>query len=788
MKNKIKFLISASFAIILVLSLATFVYAATPGEGYCANAEGKETNIKWQMTEDGTLTFTIDAAATGKISTTVLYNKDPVTKVVGKWNQVLPTFSSAKKVVIGDGITGIAGFIANTTLKTVELPESCVELVGTTFELCTSLTTIYVKGNEPVEGTFDLSNVTKLAKYSLDGCRAVKKIILNPAFTGEINPQVFKGTVSLTEIEIPAGVTVIKNQAFENTTALKEITVFGKETTFESDDVFATNKAFPKIKAYTGSKAEEFAKANGFTFINLETGEETKGTKETTGETTGGSNGGSTSTPTITFTPTSDPVENFTPPANATVWGHSSSNYNGKPIVNTWWVYCSDTKTLEFISATSGYNETGSIKTVDTEYNDWLEYKDEIEHIIVGDYINKVSQKAFQNLTKLKDIRLGANVTQIDPGALEGCTSLNTVWRNTTDRVEGRFDFTGIKKINNIMAGTKFTEVVLPEGFTEINVDLPVTIKTIYAYEINDSLKKYAKDNLYNLINITNPEERYDNYIEVDTSLPSCGGRCVFSFDEATGTLTVHGAGAIGDIVNYHGGGSKTQPWFSIKQKIKHVVIEDNISAIGKYAFAECKNLETVMIPDVNGFEILNAAFEGCENLKSIYRKGTEPIEGTLDLRNVPELPAWTFAYNYLIANVIVSPEVKKIGTTTFEENISLNITNIYGTPGTYAEEYAKENGKQFFDISTNTPSPITCTPPETTSDSSGSGNIDSDIQESDVTEPVTDEYADIEIIIVDDNEKSSSTSVIYIVITAVTLAVVATVLVVKIKKKSAKK
>ncbi len=787
MKNKIKLLISAAFAIILTLSLSVFAYAATPGEGYCVNLSGTETNIKWKMTEDGTLTFTVDTAATDKLASTALVNKDPVTKETGAWNRVLPTFKGAQKIIIGDGITSVTGFIAMDTLKTVELPESCVELSGTTFELCTSLSTVYVKGNEPVEGTFDLSNITKLAKYSLDGCRAVKKIILNPAFTGEINPQVFKGTISLTEIEIPAGVTVIKNQAFENTAALKVITVLGNETSFESDDVFATNKAFPKIKANAGSKAEEFAKANGYTFINLESGEETKGTKKTSGEAAGTATGTSTSAPTVTFTPTSDPIENFTPPANATIWGHSSNSYNGKPIVNTWWVYYSDTKTLEFISATSGYNETGSISTVDDEYNDWLEYKDEIEHIIVGDYINKVSQKAFQNLPKLKDIRLGATVTQIDPGALEGCTSLNTIWRNGTERVEGRLDFTGIKKINNIMAGTKFTEIVLPEGFTEINVDLPVTIKSIYAYEIDDTLKKFAKDNLFNLINITNPEERYDNYIEVDTSLPSCGGRCVFSFDAATGTLTVHGAGAIGDIINYHGGGSKTQPWFNIKQQIKHVVIEDNISAVGRYSFAECKNLETVMIPDVKGFEILNAAFEGCENLKSVYRKGTEPIEGTLDLRNVPELNAWTFAYNYLIANVIIGPDVEKIGTTIFEENLSLNLTNIYGTPGTYAEEYAKENGKQFFDIASNTPSPITCTPPETTADSSEVGSIVSDTGEASVTEPVTDEYDNIEIIIVE-KESSGVSTAVYIAVAAVAASVVAAAIIVIIKKKSVKK
>ena len=49
-------------------------------------------------------------------------------------------------------------------------------------------------------------------------------------------------------------------------------------------------------------EACEFAKANGYTFIDLETGETTKGTKTTVGDSTGGSSGstsaGSTSTST----------------------------------------------------------------------------------------------------------------------------------------------------------------------------------------------------------------------------------------------------------------------------------------------------------------------------------------------------------------------------------------------------------------------------------------------------------------------------------------------------------
>ncbi len=183
----------------------------------------------------------------------------------------------------------------------------------------------------------------------------------------------------------------------------------------------------------------------------------------------------------------------------------------------------------------------------------------------------------------------------------------------------------------------------------------------------------------------------------------SCGENAYFSFDEATVTLTVSGEGAIYDITNYHGGGKVNSPWYSIKSQIKHVIIKNGITAIGKYAFAECTALETVQIPSTDGFIILNSAFEACPKLTTIYRYGTEPIRGTLDLRNVHEINPWTFAYDNAFTNVIFSDRVEKIGTTVFEENTSLK--NVYGAPGSYPSVWASKNGKSFYDISVNAPS-----------------------------------------------------------------------------------
>lgn len=704
-KTNTKVMLIIAFVLAFAALWAVMAFAATPGTGYCVNENLKQTNIKWTMDANGTLTFEIDANAAGKIATTELYGKDPVTGEENDWDSNLPTFADAVKVVVGDGITGIAGLSALKSLKEVELAPSVTKIAKCTFQSDASLSSVYIRGNSPVAGCFDFTNITFLGDYCCDGTSKLTALKLNPNYVGAIGREFFKRN-QLAEVEIPAGVTEIKQGAFTSSLSLKVLTILGMETTIESDDVFKKNTTFPAIKAKTGSKAEEFAKANGYTFINLETGEKTQGTKATTGESSGASSGGTTA-------PTTE-----LPPFNhdgATIWGHSTGKYNGDVIINTYWAYYKETKTLEFVSATTDYNETGAISNVDKEYTDWGEYKQEIEHIIVGDNIRKISGEAFINHTALKDVRLGKNVTMIDKNAFTGCKSLTTIWRVDNERVEGLADLSKMSKLVNNLIGTNVKELILPTKTTEIDVSLPTTIKNLWASTINDSMIEYAKANLFNLCNINNPEEKYEFWVYVDPDMPSCGGRAVFDFDEATGTLTIYGAGKIDDIVNYYGGGAKNQPWLSIKEKIKHIVITDQITSIGKYAFCELVNLETVEIPNVESFEILNAAFEKCHSLKSVYRRGTEPIEGTVDISNVHVLNSYAFAYDWLIANVIISPKVNKIGSSVFEENITLNLANIYGTPGSFAEKYASDNGLTFYDVSSNVPQPITCIPPETT-------------------------------------------------------------------------
>ena len=86
-----KSIVSVLFAVIVISIFIISANAATPAAGYTIDKSKRQTNIKWTMTEEGTLTFEIDTTDTEKVSSTSISNFDPITQDAAAWNKALPS-------------------------------------------------------------------------------------------------------------------------------------------------------------------------------------------------------------------------------------------------------------------------------------------------------------------------------------------------------------------------------------------------------------------------------------------------------------------------------------------------------------------------------------------------------------------------------------------------------------------------------------------------------------------------------------------------------------------------
>ena len=163
------------------------------------------------------------------------------------------------------------------------------------------------------------------------------------------------------------------------------------------------------------------------------------------------------------------------------------------------------------------------------------------------------------------------------------------------------------------------------------------------------------------------------------------------------GTLIIYGYGDMNNYTQAYGSDIKNAPWYG--EKVSKVFIEYGITSvgdfafnqcslqsvqlsksikkIGKNAFAYCRNLTDVTIPD-NITEFGELAFAGCSSLKSInlpntitklpmaFILGCSSLESITIPQNVKELNIEVFKYSGL-KEVTIPDKIEYIGDEAFD-------------------------------------------------------------------------------------------------------------------------
>lgn len=155
----------------------------------------------------------------------------------------------------------------------------------------------------------------------------------------------------------------------------------------------------------------------------------------------------------------------------------------------------------------------------------------------------------------------------------------------------------------------------------------------------------------------------------------SAGENCIWTFDLATGTLTVSGSGSMTSYSD-----PANTPWNDIKDLIKTVIIEDGVTTVGKNTFYGCDNLEKVdiagSVKTIGGY-----AFKNCPRLKKVkLSEGLDKIYGDAFL-NSP-IPYITIPQS--VTSIIVP-----FGTRDADFVIC-------GYAGSEAHNFAKDSGYTF--------------------------------------------------------------------------------------------
>ena len=148
-----------------------------------------------------------------------------------------------------------------------------------------------------------------------------------------------------------------------------------------------------------------------------------------------------------------------------------------------------------------------------------------------------------------------------------------------------------------------------------------------------------------------------------------CGDNLYWTFDESTGTLTVTGSG---EMTDYY---SSTIPWYSIRSMITTVILPEELTSIGQYAFYNCPSLTSVDLGN-NITRVGSHAFEkttlwnnqsGLVYLDYILLGYNGTYPQTISITSSTKtLADWAFANCAMITNLRIPDDVKNIGEFAF--------------------------------------------------------------------------------------------------------------------------
>ncbi len=235
--------------------------------------------------------------------------------------------------------------------------------------------------------------------------------------------------------------------------------------------------------------------------------------------------------------------------------------------------------------------------------------------------LETIGQGAFNGCVALTGLSIPGSVTSIGKGAFNGCAAITAIVIPSTVTAIQDYTFEGCSSL---------ASVTLPSTMTSIGYDAFYNCNGLTSLTSNattpPSLGSYVFSNVNKSIPVYVPSESVEAYqaatgwkdfTNIQAKCILASGTCGAEGDNLTwelscdSVLTISGTGAMANW-SYN-----SMPWYSYKDIVKEIVIGNNVTNIGKYAFYYCSKIKSVNIP--NSVTLIGErAFNMCRTLTSI--------------------------------------------------------------------------------------------------------------------------------------------------------------------------
>lgn len=498
------------------------------------------------------------------------------------------------------GILYSSTFNGCTSLATVTLPSSLIEIGGSAFKGCTNLASLALP-----------ETLETIGSSAFESCTSLETITLSSALK-KIGSSAFKNCQAITSLTLPESLETIDTSAFEGCANLASINL---------EKVKYINQ-----KAFKGCESLTFADLTGFVGYTSSTSYAGKLYNETF------CNSGLTS---FTFDNTDPDMTNVIP-ARITSFGTK---------------LFSNTKLVRVT-----FEDSDASLYLSTAFDSCAE----LVSVNFGARQMSIPANAFKNCTSLGSISIGTGVSSLGKNAFSGCTNLTevniptdgalkTVAENVFTNMANlqTVSFTGVggtltSIANNAFKGTGITEIEIPEGVTSIGkyafqncasltkISLPASLTSIGENAIDGCDKLSSIDVAADNENFSFNDGAFYVETRVDETkvevtlamvLPSRPQGPFVVPERVTSISGYAFADTSVSEVRFMNADTKLENYaFANAAKLEKVTLPANLTEISAGAFMN-SGLKEIVIP-ANITDIYASAFSGCSSLTSVTFEG----------------------------------------------------------------------------------------------------------------------------------------------------------------------
>ena len=525
--------------------------------------------------------------------------------------------SSLTSVTIGESVTSIGewAFYNCSSLTSVTIGESVKSIKESAFRNCSKLTSVTIG-----------ESVKNIGNYAFSGCSSLTSVTIGKSVTS-IGKEAFSGCSSLTSVTIGESVKNIGNYAFSGCSSLTSVTI-GESVTSIGYAAFyncssLTSVTIPNSVTSIGSGA--FEDCSSLTSINIPT-------KVTCIEASSFRSCSKLTSVTIPNSVTIIRSHAFDGCSSLT---SVTIGKSVKSIEESAFYGCS--------SLTSVTINSDIIVSEDYEYDSNIShiFGSQVTEYIIGNHVKGIGSNAFRDCSSLTSVTIGESVTSIGKDAFYGCSSLTK--NNYTGDIAGwcnikfgNYSANPMRYSHNFYINDQeIKDLVIPNSVTSIGYAAFVSYSSLTSVTIGDgvtSIGECAFHYCSSLTSVTIGEsvtsigasafERCSalTSVTIGESVTSIGEYAFYGCSSLTKT---NYTGDIAGWCNIEFGYYDTNPmyyshnFYINDQEIKDLVIPNNVTSIGEWAFYNCSSLTSVTIGE-SVTHIGNGAFRFCSSLSSV--------------------------------------------------------------------------------------------------------------------------------------------------------------------------